>query len=92
MSTIAREYFTRLFEAYHRACTRTGPPPSFLQKMQSRTHCQKYQAVLVSGKTVEMEPPLADALKNVKAKVFYDGTCREALVKEYAPLGVASIK
>ena len=87
-NTIGGEYFTRLFEAYQ-SCLYAHRPASFVfaEDLKPDT-LQKYQAVLVVGQTVDMEPPLAAALKSVKSKVHYDGTCRESLVKDYSPLGV----
>lgn len=88
-NAVGGEYFTRLFEAYQ-SCLYAHRPASFVfaEDLKPGT-LAKYQAVIVAAQTVEFEPGLKSALDAVKAKVFYDDSCRESLVKEYSPLGVA---
>jgi outer membrane protein assembly factor BamB len=89
---IGGRYFTRLFEAYQ-SCLRAGHPASFVFVEDLKPDSLKrFQAVLVVGQTVEMEPPLLKALRQARADgatVFHDGTCWAGLVKEFTPLGTS---
>lgn len=85
-------HFERLFEAYQ-SCLYAHRPASivFLDDIEAGG-LKRYQAVLVVGQTVEMEPRLVEALRIAKAagvSVFADGTCRPELVAEFQPLGVS---
>ena len=85
-------YFSRLFEAYQ-SCLYAHRPASivFLDDLDA-DGLKKYQAVLVVGQTVEMEPKLAEALRVAKdagVAVFADGSCRAELVADLQPLGVS---
>lgn len=88
---IGGSYFDTLFEAYN-ACLYAHRPASFVfaEDLKPDTF-KRFQAALVVGQRVELDPPLADALKQAQAgglKVFHDGTCRPEMVKEYIPLNV----
>jgi outer membrane protein assembly factor BamB len=85
-------HFARLLEAYA-SCLHAHHPARcvFVEDLKPDT-LTAFQAVLVVGQTVEMEPILAEALKRAQAKgvaVFYDGTCRASLVEGFTPLGIA---
>lgn len=88
---IGGAYFDTLFEAYN-ACLYAHRPASFVfvEDLKPET-LRRYQAVLVVGQRVEIDPPLAAALDQARqsgVKVLYDGTCRPELVKDFEPLGV----
>jgi len=85
-------HFARVFEAWA-ACLHAHHPARyvFVEDLKPDT-LKRFKAVLVVDQTVEFEPGLLQALRDAKAAsvaVFYDGTCREELVKEFTPLGVA---
>jgi outer membrane protein assembly factor BamB len=85
-------HFARVMEAYV-ACLHAHRPASivFAEDLQPGT-LQQYQAVLLVGQTVEMEPALLAALRAARAAgvaVLADGTCRPELVKDFTPLGVS---
>ena len=89
---IGSAYFDSLFEAYS-SCMYAHRPASFVfvEDLKPET-LKKYQAVLVVDQRVELDPPLAAALKHAQAggvKVFHDGSCRSELVKEFLPLGLS---
>jgi outer membrane protein assembly factor BamB len=89
---IGGSYFDSLFEAYS-ACMYAHRPASFvfMEDLKPET-LQKYKAILLVNQRVELDPPLAAALKAAEkagVKVFADGTCRSELVKDFAPLGVS---
>jgi hypothetical protein len=89
---IGGRYFDRLFEAYQ-SCLHAHYPASFVfvEDLTPETFA-RCKAVLVVGQTVEMEPELTAALKRARAAgavIFHDDTCRQELVKDYTPLGVA---
>jgi outer membrane protein assembly factor BamB len=91
-SGITGRHFARVLEAYT-ACLGAHHPASivFVDDLKPDT-LKKYKAILLVGQTIEMEPQLIAALQSAKAasvKIFYDGSSRESLVKEYSPLGVA---
>ncbi|MGA2032769.1 MAG: hypothetical protein ABSG68_10960 [Thermoguttaceae bacterium] len=76
---IMGRHFARVMEAYV-ACLHAHRPAHivFAEDIQPDT-LKQYEAVLVVGQTVEMEPVLASALKAAKQSgvaVFADGTCR----------------
>ncbi len=84
--------FARVMEAYI-SCLYAHRPASivFAEDMKAGT-LKPYQAVLVVGQTVEMEPALATALtaaQEAGVAIFADGTCRAELVKDFAPLGIS---
>ena len=84
-------HFTRLFEAYQ-SCLYAHRPASivFLDDMDAEG-LKKYQAVLVVGQTVELDPKLAEVLQaaqNAGISVFADNSCRPELVKQFQSLGV----
>ncbi len=90
--TVMGTHFARLFEAYI-ACMAAHYPASvvFAEDTKPET-LNRFKIVLVVGQRVEIEPQLAEALKNAQAAgvaVFYDGTCRPELVKDFKPLGVS---
>jgi outer membrane protein assembly factor BamB len=89
---IGGRYFDQLFEAYN-SCLYAHRPASFVFAEDIKADTLKaYQAVLIVGQRVALEPVLADALKAAAAtgvKVFHDGTCRAELVQPSAPLGLA---
>ena len=91
-SKIGGWYFDRLFEAYN-GCLHAHRPASFVFAEDATPEIlKKYKAVLVVGQRVELDPPLAAALKAASAggtAVFYDGTCRPEVVKDFTPLGIA---
>jgi outer membrane protein assembly factor BamB len=85
-------HFARVMEAYV-ACLHAHRPASivFAEDLQPDT-LRRFQAVLVVGQTVELEPAVAAALRAAQAAgvaVLADGTCRPELVKNFTPLGVA---
>ena len=85
-------HFARVMEAYI-ACLHAHRPASivFAEDLKPDT-LKQYEAVLVVGQTVEMEPVLASALtaaKEAGVAVFADGTCRPELVKDFLPLGLS---
>jgi outer membrane protein assembly factor BamB len=82
--------FTRLWEAFM-ACLYARQPATFLYP-EDKPDLSRFKAVLIVGQQFEMEPPLAELLAQAKARgieIFFDATCREAVVKEFTPLGVA---
>ena len=85
-------YFARLFEAYN-GCLYAHRPASFVFAEDATPEVlKKYRAVLVVGQRVELDPPLAEALKAASAggtAVFCDETCRPDVVKDFTPLGIA---
>jgi outer membrane protein assembly factor BamB len=85
-------HFARVMEAYV-SCLAAHHPASivFVDDIEPET-LANYQAVLVVDQWVEMAPMLKTALENAKAagaQVFYDGTCREALMQGFTPLGIS---
>lgn len=91
-SNIWGTHFARLKEAYT-SCLHAHYPASivFTDDLKSET-LARYKAVLIVGQRYEMEPALLAALQKAKAAgtaIFYDGTCRAELVKDYTPLGIA---
>lgn len=85
-------YFARVLEAYC-SCLHAHHPATLVFAEDLRPDGLKtFEAVLVVGQRVEMEPALAAALENARSAgvgVFHDGTCREGLVAKAAPLGIA---
>jgi outer membrane protein assembly factor BamB len=85
-------YFGRLYEAYG-TCLYTHRPATFVFAEDVTPETLKgFQAVLVVGQRVVMEPKLDDALRIARTagvKVFYDGTSRADLLPSFAPLGVS---
>jgi hypothetical protein len=85
----ASVYFQRLYEAWN-ACLYAHRPASFVfTEDVSAEVLGRYQAVLLVGQTVEPDPPLAAALREVRARVFADGTCRDTLVSDFRSLGIS---
>jgi outer membrane protein assembly factor BamB len=88
---IGGRYFDRLFEAYN-SCLYAHRPASFVfaEDLKPQT-LKKYQAVLVVGQRVQMEPALEEALRaamKASVRVYHDDTCRPELVKGFTVLGV----
>jgi outer membrane protein assembly factor BamB len=85
-------HFGRVMEAYV-ACLHAHRPASIVFTEDLRPDTLKhYEAVLVVGQSVEMEPALASALQAAQragAAVFADGTCRAELVEDFVPLGLS---
>lgn len=84
-------YFTRLFEAYQ-SCLYAHRPASivFVDDIDAEG-IKNYQAILVVGQTVELDPKLAEILQVAQKSgiaVFADDSCRPELVKQFQPLGV----
>lgn len=85
-------YFSRLFEAYA-SCLHAHQPARyvFVDDLKPDT-LKQFQAVLVVGQTVALEPGLTEALDRARragVTIFHDATCRASLVKDFTPLGVA---
>jgi outer membrane protein assembly factor BamB len=82
--------FTRLWEAFM-TCLYARQPATFLFA-DDKPDLSRFKALIVVGQKFEMEPPLAAFLAQAKARgitIFHDDTCRESLVKDFTPLGVA---
>ena len=81
-------YFTRLFEAYN-ACLRAHRPASFV----FAEDCQPdsllpYKSVLIVSQTVELDPPLRQALERAASAgvpIFSDITSRSGLLEGLSP-------
>lgn len=89
---IGSAYFDSLFEAYSASMYAHRPASFvFVEDLKPDT-LKKYQAILVVSQRVELDPPLASALKQAQAagiKVYSDGTSQPELVKNFTPLGVS---
>jgi WD40 repeat protein/sugar lactone lactonase YvrE len=88
---IGSAYFDSLFEAYN-ACLYAHRPASFVfvEDLKPDT-LKQYQAILVVSQRVELDPPLAAAIKRAQdagITVFHDETCRPEIVKDLVPLGL----
>jgi|GEM_PF-722519 len=85
-------HFARVMEAYV-ACLHAHHPPQFVFVDDMTPDSLKhFKAVLLVDQWVEMEPMLKTALQQAQAAgvtIFYDGTCREELVRDFTPLGIA---
>jgi outer membrane protein assembly factor BamB len=80
--------FDTLFEAYN-ACLYAHRPASFVYVEDLKPDTlDRFDAVLIAGQQVEFEAPLLAALRQRRGSVFYDGSCRPELVREFQPLGV----
>ncbi len=87
---IGGRYFTRLWEAFMN-CLYARQPATFLFP-EDKPDLSRFKALLVVGQQFEIDPPLAALLAQAKKQgitIFSDATCRETLVKDFAPLGVA---
>ena len=87
---IGGRYFTRLWEA-HMNCLYARVPATFLFP-EDTPDLSRFKAVLVVGQRYEIEPPLAALLTQARQQgipIFADASCRESLVQDFAPLGVA---
>ena len=89
-SHLGSEYHEQLFEAYN-ACLYAHRPAKFVfvEDLKLDTF-KETQAVLIVGQNVELDPPLVAALTDLKktspaTKLYFDGTCREELVKDALP-------
>ncbi len=81
-------YFQRLYEAYN-ACLYAQRPASFVfAEDVSAEVLRRYQAVLVVGQTVELDPPLAAALAAAGVPVFADATCHADRVTGFTRLTI----
>jgi hypothetical protein len=87
----AGKYFERLYEAYN-ACLYAHRPASFVfTEDATPAALSRFEAVLVVGQEVELDPPLAaalDAALRGGVRVLHDGGCRASIVHAFAPLGV----
>ena len=82
--------FTRLWEAFMN-CLYARQPATFLYP-EDKPDLGRFKALLVVGQQYDFDPPLAALLAQAKARgitIFHDATCRESLVKDFTPLGVA---
>ena len=87
---IGGRYFTRLWEAFMN-CLYARQPATFLYP-EDKPNLGRFKALLVVGQQYEFDPPLAALLAQAKARgitIVSDATCRESLVKDFTPLGVA---
>ncbi|MFI8931777.1 hypothetical protein ACIG3E_29405 [Streptomyces sp. NPDC053474] len=81
-------YFQRLYEAYN-ACLYAQRPASFVfAEDVSAEVLRRYQAVLVVGQTVELDPPLSAALAAAGVPVFADATCHADRVTGFTRLAI----
>jgi hypothetical protein len=85
-------YFAHVLEAYC-SCLHAHHPAALLFADDLKPDDLKsFEAVLVVGQRVEMEPTLVAALDNARSAgigVFSDGTCRDGLVAGATPLGIS---
>ena len=87
---IGGQYFTRLWEAYQ-SCLYARCPATFIFA-EDKPDLSRFKALLVVDQRYEPEQPLAELLANAKKSglaIFADSTCRDSLVKEFTPLGIA---
>jgi hypothetical protein len=89
---VTGRYFARVYEAWA-ACLHAHLPAThvFVEEATPES-LRRFRAVLLVGQQVELEPRLLEALRAAKAagvSVLHDGTCREDIVKEFAPLGAS---
>ena len=85
-------HFARLMEASFSCLHAHRPARLIFTEDLGPDTLKQFQAVLLVGQTVEMEPALVAALKVARAAglpVFVDGTCRAELVKDLRPLGIS---
>jgi outer membrane protein assembly factor BamB len=85
-------YFARVLEAYCSCLHAQHAATLVFTEDLKPDDLKKFEAVLVVGQRVEMEPALAAALENARVAgvgVFYDGTCRDGLASMAAPLGIS---
>ena len=85
-------YFARVLEAYCSCLHAHHPAALVFADDLKPDDLKKFEAVFVVGQRVEIEPALAAALETARAAgvgVFNDGTCREGLVANAAPLGIS---
>ena len=76
-------YFARVLEAYCSCLHAHHPATLVFAEDLKPDDLKKFEAVLVVGQRVEMEPALAAALENARGAgvgIFHDGTCRDGLV------------
>jgi outer membrane protein assembly factor BamB len=86
------EYFTRLYEAYGSALAAHRPAMFVFADDLTPDTLKSFQAVLVVGQRVELEPRLRDALMRARSAgvgVYFDGTCRPEVVAPFTPLGAS---
>lgn len=90
---VGGRYFTRLFEAYN-ACLHAHRPARFVFAEDCKPESfEGFRGVLVVDQEVELDPPLAEALKRAAAKgvsLWHDKTCRAEVLKDFGckPLDV----
>ena len=85
-------YFARVLEAYCSCLHAHHPATLIFAEDLKPDDLKAFEAVLVVGQRVQMEPALAAALENARGAgvgIFHDGTCHEGLVAKAAPLGIA---
>ncbi|MEU6192886.1 PQQ-binding-like beta-propeller repeat protein [Streptomyces sp. NPDC047061] len=84
-------YFARLYDAYN-ACLHAHRPASFvftedIAEDATADVLRGYQAVLLVGQKVDLDPPLDEALRAVQANVYADDTCHPKYRTAFRPLG-----
>ena len=81
-------YFTRLFEAYN-ACLRAHRPASFVFSEDCQADSLlPYKGVLIVSQTVELDPPLRNALERAASagvSLFSDATSRPEMLEDLSP-------
>jgi outer membrane protein assembly factor BamB len=85
-------HYWSVFEAFF-SCLHAHHPASivFAEDLKPDS-LKKYSAIILADYKVAPEPALQAAIENAHAagvKVFYDGSSRAELFKEYSPLGIA---
>lgn len=85
---LGSRYHEQLYEAYN-ACLYSHRPAKFVFVEDLEPDSFKHvQAVLIVGQKVELDPALSLALTNLKeplTRIYFDGTCREEIVKAAVP-------
>ncbi|MEI6520309.1 MAG: WD40 repeat domain-containing protein [bacterium] len=88
---ITGRHFARLWEAYTTCMYNHTPASIIFTDDMTPNSLNKYKAVILVDQWVEMEPKLAETLKNAKAAgtaIFYDDTCRKELMADFTSLGI----
>ncbi|MEV0383148.1 PQQ-binding-like beta-propeller repeat protein [Nonomuraea sp. NPDC050643] len=85
---IGGAYFDSLFEAYN-ACLYAHRPASFVFTEDATAESlRRFDAVLVVGQRVRLDPELEAALRGSGVPVYYDGGSRADLLEGFTPLPV----
>ncbi|MFK0154939.1 PQQ-binding-like beta-propeller repeat protein [Streptomyces sp. NPDC090493] len=80
-------YFAGLYDAYN-ACLYAHRPASFVFTEDATAEVLRgYQAVLLVGQKVDLDPQLDEALQAVRANVYADATCHPKYLTAFHPLG-----